>query len=448
MKTLTRDEDRQLADRDVAVPQLYVLVECDRIPAGSSRHLLDGITRVDIGRGDRRVTHRTGQTLSLEIPDARMSQPHARLVKQGESWVAEDSGSKNGLIVDGERRARVPLSDGAVLELGHTLLLYRETPLPATAVQDLGAEDLAAVPADRRTFVPALQRAYDDLAAVVTTSVAVLIQGETGTGKERVARAAHELARRTGSFVAVNCGALPETLIESELFGSKRGAFSGADHDRPGLVRSADGGTLFLDEVADLPLPSQAALLRVLQEREVVPVGATQPIPVDLQVVAASHHDLADRVQRDLFRRDLYARLAAFTIRMPPLRDRREDLGLLLAALLPPDARISPSAAHALADHDWPLNIRELASCLVVATALARGGPIKLEHLPETIGGGPELADAVVLAPEEQRKRDEIVALLREHRGNVSAISRATGKARAQIHRWLRRFQLDPDTYR
>jgi transcriptional regulator of acetoin/glycerol metabolism len=189
-------------------------------------------------------------------------------------------------------------------------------------------------------------------------------------------------------------------------------------------------------------------VLRVLQEREVVPVGGTQPIAVDIQVVAASHHDLAERVERDLFRRDLYARLAAFTLRMPALRDRREDLGLLLAALLPADVRITPAAAHALVDHDWPLNIRELASCLVVATALARGGPIRLEHLPEAIGGGPAIDVATALSPDEQRKRDELVGLLREHRGNVSAIARVTKKARAQVHRWLRRYDLDPESFR
>jgi transcriptional regulator of acetoin/glycerol metabolism len=161
-----------------------------------------------------------------------------------------------------------------------------------------------------------------------------------------------------------------------------------------------------------------------------------------VRLVAATHHDLAERVERELFRRDLYARLAGFSVSLPPLRERREDLGLLVAALLPRDTRISCAAARLLISHGWPLNVRELESCLTVAAALARGGPIRIEHLPATVREQPALDE------HDQTKREELVALLREHAGNVSAIARATGKARAQIHRWLRRFQLDPDAFR
>jgi DNA-binding NtrC family response regulator len=444
--TLTRDSDDRHGPRDDRVPQLFVLIECDRPSAGSSRHVLAGLREVRLGRTGEREVRRAEGTLTLGIPDARMSAPHARLVQQDGRWYAEDAGSKNGLIVDQERRSRIVLADGAVLELGHTLLLFREAP-------DVDGEPVdrdAGRPGPRlRTFLAPLARAFDDLAAVVRTPAPVLIQGETGTGKEIVARAAHELSQRSGPFVAVNCGALPETLIESELFGHRRGAFSGADQDRPGLVRSADRGTLFLDEIADLALPSQAALLRVLQEREVTPVGSAQPVAVDVRIVAATHHDLAQRVAQDRFRRDLYARLASYTVALPPLRQRREDLGLLLQALLVdhPDVRLSCAAVNALLEYDWPLNVRELASALTVATALARGGPIKLAHLPAPVRGGePESTDR--LAPEDAQLRDQLVALLTAHAGNVSAVARATGKARAQIHRWLRRFGLEPESYR
>ena len=465
-QTLSRDDDDPGARGEAAgVPLLYVLLECDRPLAGSSRHRLDGIDRVELGRADGRSATRQGSVLTIGVPDGRMSQRHARLVRRGDGWVAEDAGSKNGLLVAGERRDRAALVDGAVLELGHTLFLYREV-APPDGPPDL---DAAALPehGGLRTLVPELSRALADLAAVAATQSSILVLGETGTGKELTARAVHQLAGRSGEFVAVNCGALPDALVESELYGHRRGAFSGAEQDRPGLVRSADRGTLFLDEIADLPLASQAALLRVLQEREVTPVGATQPIPVDLEVVAATHHDLAERVERGAFRRDLYARLAGFTVRLPPLRERREDLGLLLAALLPrvargdePAPRLSCAAARALLEHDWPLNVRELESCLRVAAALARGGPIRLEHLPEAVrapgggaapGRGAGRADDAAggpLSPADQALRDELCALLGEHRGNVSAVARATGKARVQIRRWLRRYGLDPEQFR
>ena len=442
-KTVTRDDDRRRPARDASVPQLFVLIECDRPSAGSARHVLRGVTRVEIGRDQRskRSVRRSDGVLEVGVPDMQMSQPHARLVPRDGGWMLEDMGSKNGSFVDGERRASAPLVDGSVLELGHTLMLYREGPAP----DDEDTEDLADVPTGLRTFMPALADVFENLGLVVQTDAAVLIQGETGTGKELLARAVHALAQRSGAFVPVNCGALPEALVESELYGHKKGAFSGAERDHLGLVRTAHHGTLFLDEIADLPTASQVALLRVLQEREVTPVGATQPVPVDIRVVAASHHDLEHQMTIGKFRHDLYARLAAYTVRLPPLRERREDIGLLLAELLPPGVKLTPAAAYALVDYDWPLNIRELASCLTVATALARGGTIRLEHLPDAIGGEEE---APALSDDDGRKRAELVALLQRHRGNVSAIARSAGKARAQIHRCLRRYDLDSAKFR
>src|SRR5207302_1217977 len=189
--------------------------------------------------------------------------------------------------------------------------------------------------------------------------------GETGTGKEVIARAIHAASRRPGAFVAVNCGALAPNLVESELFGHKKGAFSGATEDHNGLVRAADKGTLLLDEIGDLPVPTQAALLRVLQQREVLPLGTTKPMPVDLRVVAASHRDLEAEVGAGRFREDLWSRLAGYTAQLPALRDRREDLGLLVAALLARlvqtrPIRFTSEAGLALVQYDWPRNVREL----------------------------------------------------------------------------------------
>jgi len=180
-----------------------------------------------------------------------------------------------------------------------------------------------------------------------------VIRGHSGTGKEVLARAVHELSGRRGRFVAVNCGGLVESLVQSELFGYRRGAFSGATEDRPGVIRTANAGTLFLDEIGDMPSSSQAVLLRVLQEREVKPLGATEPIAVDIRVMSATHCDLEGLIAAGDFRADLYARLSGFEFRLPPLGERREDIGLLTARLLERavpgvQLELSPDAARAL----------------------------------------------------------------------------------------------------
>jgi len=311
---------------------------------------------------------------------------------------------------------------------------------------------------------------------VAPTGVAVMLLGDTGTGKEVVARAVHALSRRTGAFVPVNCGALPATLIESTLFGHRKGAFSGADEDRPGLVRSADGGTLFLDEIGDLAPQSQAALLRVLQEREVTPVGGVRAIPVDIRLVAATHHELDARVAAGRFRADLYGRIAGWTLELPPLRARIEDLGLLVASLLTRESpagsevTVSAEAGRALVEYGWPRNVRELAKTLAAAVALS-GGHVELEHLPDEVRRG-RAAGAVArplaastsgaqdesvdqepeavgeLGAADQALKTELLARLREHRGNVSAVARVMGKDRVQIRRWARRFRIDLESFR
>jgi DNA-binding NtrC family response regulator len=268
-----------------------------------------------------------------------------------------------------------------------------------------------------------------------------------------VARAVHALSRRTGAFVPINCGALPPTLIESTLFGHRKGAFSGAGEDRPGLVRSADRGTLLLDEIGDLPAAAQVTFLRVLQEHEVVPVGDARPVKVDVRLVTATHRPLGDLVQSGTFRADLYARMAGLTVRLPRLAERREDLGLLVGTLLrrlvpdPDKVSFAVAAARALFRHDWPLNVRELEKSLGVAVALAGGGQVKLEHLPEAVRGQPP--PALPAGGEgDDRLRAELVALLTEHNGNISMVARAMGKGRMQIHRWLKRYGLEPAAFR
>ena len=462
-------------------PTLIWLTECDEPLAPSSRHLLDEIDLVTLGRGPRSCRRLAAErTLELRVPDRRMSGEHARLVRRGGGWLLEDRGSKNGSIVNGALTLRTMLSSGDVIELGHTFFLYQDTPAPGDAADDMQVGDLRPPAPALVTFVAGLERQFHALARIADTNVSVVLLGETGTGKEVVARALHDLSKRPGSFVAVNCGALPETLLESELFGHKKGAFSGAVADRPGFVRSADNGTLFLDEIGELPPASQVAFLRVLQEHEVIPVGDTRPVKVDARLCAATHRDLDAMVEDGAFRRDLYARIFGFVLELPPLRQRRADFGILLSSLLrrmPGGERVTltPAALRAMLRHDWPLNVRELDKCLVAATALADAQPIELDHLPPSVRrrlaapppmpgptpavgaipitppGMPSLAafaPAVPLDPEEIELRDKLVELLTAHDGNVAAVARAMGKGRMQIHRWARRFGIELESFR
>jgi len=306
------------------------------------------------------------------------------------------------------------------------------------------------------TLLPPLADALDGLARIARTQVSILLLGETGTGKELLAAGAHALSSRPGPLVAVNCGGLAPALLESQMFGHLKGAFTGAHRDNPGLIRSADGGTLFLDEIGDLPLPAQAALLRALQEREVVPVGGTRPVTVDLRVVSATHRPLDELCLRGEFRSDLLARLSGYRFTLPPLRERIEDLGVLIRDILrrldvpgAGQARLSVPAARRLLSYSWPLNIRELLQALSVAVALAEGAPIEPAHLSERL-----LAAAIPLAPQEEDLSSQedlemrLVSLLEKHRGNVSEVARTMRRSRTQIHRWMQRFGLNPDEYR
>ncbi len=449
-------------------PHLFLVLDCDAPLASSWRHSLAGLDQVTLGRADAPSFLRRDVRLTLGIANRWMSTAHARLTRESGRWFIEDLESKNGTLVNGVPVSRAALADQDVIELGHAVLLYRESmQRRAEDPEDTNAASAPAPLPSLRTLVAPFAADLGRLGAIARSNLSVVIGGESGTGKEVVARAIHELSGRSGPFLAVNCGAISRTLVESELFGHRKGSFSGADEDRPGLVRSADKGTLFLDEIGDLPPPAQAALLRVLQESEVLAVGATRPVKVDVRVLAATHQDLEKLVAAGEFRADLLARLTGFTVRMPPLRWRREDLGLLIGVLLrrivpgrAAQVQLSGEAARALLRYRWPLNIRELEKCLTAAVVLAAEGPIELAHLPEPVrdalaappGSTPSItlsAGEEPIAPEgDAQKREELIALLREHAGNVAAVARAMGKARMQIHRWIKRYGLSLDTFR
>jgi transcriptional regulator with PAS, ATPase and Fis domain len=308
-----------------------------------------------------------------------------------------------------------------------------------------------------------MDRIAADLERIAESELSVMLLGESGTGKEVAARELHRLSGRRGEFRAVNCAAIPQNLLESELFGYKRGAFSGAERDKIGLVRAAHQGTLLLDEIGDMPLEAQAKLLRVLQSKELYPIGATSPEGVDVRFVCATHRDLSKLQQEGRFRTDLFARLNEYQLRLPPLRERKEDLFMLLRAFLARYGRAELRASFrfmtALIHYDWPYNVRELEACVKRALTLADGAELDAPLLPDHVrnemtdygkplpkmatqdGEGAELRTA---APSEL----ELRRLLETHSGNVAAVGRVLGKARMQIHRWIVRYGIDLGDYR
>jgi transcriptional regulator with GAF, ATPase, and Fis domain len=454
---------------------LFLVLEGARLEAGGMRVALAGVEALRIGRGDvRALVPAQGGTQALEVPDPRMSGTHAQIVLTGSALVLEDAGSTNGTLVNGEPIATHVLRNGDIVEIGQTIFLYCEIEDEASGrARSLDSSAAAALEPGFATLDPRLARSLERLARVAPSPLSILLLGETGTGKEVLARGLHVLSQRPGPFVAVNCGAIPQNLVEGHLFGHVRGAFSGALKDEPGLVRAAQYGTLLLDEIGDLPPSSQAALLRVLQESEVQPVGSAQTLKVDVRVIAATHMPLEDLIERGAFRRDLYARLAGYTFTVPPLRERRVDLGLLVAALLSAgklgarrDVRMAGDAARAMVRHDWPMNVRELEQCLSAAYVLADDGVITAEDLPPAVAaalgftrtsdrvGTPPAAAAAPAAPAAARpgvpaapaagadRRALIVALLAKHEGNLSAVARALRTSRSQVHRLMERYGI------
>jgi DNA-binding NtrC family response regulator len=301
-----------------------------------------------------------------------------------------------------------------------------------------------------------MQEVYRLLELASSSSAPVLITGETGTGKELVARTIHQMSPRgKGPFVAVNCSAIPETLLESQLFGHRRGAFTDAREDRRGLLLEARGGTVLLDEIGDMPASLQAKILRALQEKEVHPLGAPAPVPIDVRIVAATHRDLEALVAEGRFRHDLFYRLNVITIRVPPLRERMEDLVPLIAHFLEKHGRrlgrsgctLSHEAMSALRHHSWPGNVRELENSIERALVLGRDDVLWPEDLPEAfrthapLRAGPAGAP---LPPLSEVERDHILRTLREVRGNKTAAARLLGLDRKTLYRKLDTYGLRP----
>lgn len=448
-RTVTRDPGGTGGGQLVEQPMLFRLLCGEQITALPWRCPLGAVTEVRLGRGSAPAGV-DGSVLQARCDDARMSSEHARITKALGRWRLEDLGSKNGTFVHGTRVQRHDLCDGDIIELGDTFFLYRArvaVPVAPPAVASW-SEVQAAAPA-LTTLDPAFERQVVSMQRVAGSLSPVLLLGDSGAGKEVVARSLHDLSQRSGPFIAVNCAALPDNLVESELFGVRKGAYSGAETDRAGLVAAADHGTLFLDEIGDLPLAAQATLLRVLEDRSVRPVGDTIAAEVDFRLVAATNRPLERRVSAGSFRDDLYHRLAGFVFTLPDLRGRLCDLGALIAHLLTrldpergPSIRFHFRAVRAMLAAPWAGNVRELLHCLETASAICDDGLVRLEDLPERVRRVG--ADEVTQSPDRQR----LVDLLTEHGGNVAAVASALGTSRSQVHRLAKRFGLDFQSFR
>jgi transcriptional regulator with GAF, ATPase, and Fis domain len=406
---------------------------------------------------------------TLVLPVHAVSRQHAELCRERGAWVLRDRQSTNGTFVDGYRVREARLEHGQELRIGDAILKFISSQAEAYApyridgslepgAERQGGHIAGLIGGYQMDRVAHQIRLVAREAPHAMSPLSVLLLGESGTGKEVVAQAIHEQSGRRGPFRAVNCAALPKDLVESELFGYRRGAFSGAHRDKPGLIRTAHRGTLLLDEIGDMPLDAQAKLLRVLQSKELFPLGATEPEPVDVRVIGATHNNLAQLLSEGRFRQDLYARLNEYHLTLPPLRDRKEDIYMLLSEFFRRHGgrklEVTFQFMMALLHYDWPYNVRELESCAKRCVVLSDGGPLDESMLTDEIardmqGYGEELAVREGSKDEPLvPSRAELELLLERHQGNVAAVGRELGKARMQIHRWLKRYGIDINDHR
>lgn len=397
----------------------------------------------------------------LLLEDEEVSRKHATLARLDDGRFAiEDHASRNGTFVNGRAIREAVLGDQDVVRVGGHVLLFQALgndacrllldPPPACAGLVGESHRMLAVR-------EAIRRAAPGRAPV-------LVLGETGTGKERVAELIHRESRRTGPYLTLNCGALPHALIESELFGHVTGAFTGATQ-RKGLFAAANGGTLLLDEIGDMDLELQKALLRVLGTGEVRPVGSDGPQKVNTRVVAATNVDLDRAVADGRFRRDLHARLVADRIALPPLRERRDDVLPLLRHYLGAGhaaVELSTDAAEALLAYDWPYNVREVEQLAAsLASKLESRRRLDLSDLPEpvreplasraeSIRNSPASVPPSLLgiSRDAPPSREQLVQLLELYKGNMSQVAAFLRKGRRQVYRWAEQYGVDPAQFR
>jgi DNA-binding NtrC family response regulator len=397
------------------------------LPDGTYRFIALSDDPLRVGRDD---------AADIPLPFSDISRRHLEVRKVGPSFLARDPGSRNGVHHNGERlTGERPLARGDLLRLGECLGVVGA---PHAAPPDTTGNGIL--------LGPAMQETLRALKPAARSDLPIIVQGETGTGKEAVARFIHDSSGRAGSFLGLNCAAVPESLAESELFGHERGAFTGAHRARPGHFRAAHGGTLLLDEIGDLSLGLQAKLLRVLEQREVLAVGDSVPVPVDVRVIAATQEPLEAAVAGKRFRGDLLARLDGLTIPLPPLRVRREEIPFLFRAFLRRHAPgrhldVSVRLLEELCLYAWPFNVRELAlAAKRMVTIFGQETRLTRAHFRPS-------ADVITTAmrPPAQPPGDQRQALIEAMRacdGNLSKAAERLGLSRGRAYRLLQDADL------
>jgi DNA-binding NtrC family response regulator len=396
----------------------------------------------------------TDPTCQLVLSDPSVSAVHFTVEPDSQGFLLRDAQSTNGTLVDGYRVQAIYLPQTAQIDAGETRLKFvatsEEVEIPLSSRTRFG---------DLLGHSSAMRQVFAVLERVAGTASTVLLEGESGTGKELAARALHEgSARREGPFVTVDCGALPAGLIESELFGYQKGAFTGAAHAREGLFEQADGGTLFLDEVGELPLDLQPKLLRVLETRAVRRIGENKPRAIDVRLVAATNRNLKMEVERGSFRQDLFFRLSVISVRLPALRERKEEIPRLVAhfmALLgrDPSERIPEAMMKMLCGYSWPGNVRELRNVVERLVVLPGMKADYYLSAGQASSGEPGDADPALQSVDfhqgkqlcvERFERQYLARLLQQCGGNISEVARVSGLSRQSCHRLLKRYDLEP----
>jgi DNA-binding NtrC family response regulator len=418
----------------------------------------------------------------IALDDGTVSREHCRIVQDGQKTLLLDNGSTNGTYINGVQIHEAILAPGSVLGVGNTQIRFNPvdeqiaiTPSTAERLGDIVGQSVK------------MREIFGIIEKIAPTGATVIIEGETGTGKEVVARTIHQLSARSDEpFIVFDCGAVPETLIESELFGHEKGSFTGAMMTRKGLFEMAEGGTIFLDELGELALDLQPKLLRVLEQREVRRVGSNKPIPVNVRVIAATNRSLGEEVEAGRFREDLFYRLSVVRLMLPPLRDRTEDIPLLTSHFLNKLAfnrdddgamkvdNIGRDALDALCDYEWPGNVRELVNIIERACSFCQSECITLEDLPGYVtgddDGGLGLSPGRRNAADEAREdlparselnempfkkakeewiasfeKDYISTLLVRHSGNISSAAREADIDRKYFRKLMYKHEVDVD---
>jgi len=439
----------------------------------------NGMT-VEVRLGQKEVKIGRGHEADLQLPDPSVSRLHAKVFRVGQQYFLADLRSRNGTHADGKRITQLSLEDGRMFQVGPFRIHFHrpasgtsagEAPTvpPGTATAVTRSIEAEPARASKRTEGPTaaveapfgliggsahVRKLVATIRRVAVSDVPVLIEGETGSGKELVARGIHDAsARRERPFIVVNCGAISPELVESGLFGHEKGAFTGATAQRKGAFELANSGTIFLDEIGELPVSLQPKLLRVLEQKEIKRVGGNDLLAADVRILAATNRNLREEIARKTFREDLYFRVGAITVPVPPLRDRREDVAPIARHFLSgmggpasgPLPILSPAALDAMISHDWPGNVRELRNAIQRAVVMAESGELTghdFSFLRQPATPGTETENPSGLSRWDQAERTNILGELARQLGNKTKTARELGIAKSTLFEKLKKYGI------